>query len=527
METAAIYLVAALAAGGLALLVKLPPLVGFLAAGFGLHAAGVEQMPGLQTLADLGVTLLLFGIGLKLDVRSLLKARVWLTSLAHMAFSVLLGLALLLAVAPFGFALLADADLAEMAIVALALSFSSTVFVVKVLDERRDNQTLYGRIAIGVLIMQDIVAVVVLTVSKGELPSPWALALVLVVPGAWLARKVWDRIDSVELGALFGLTMALVPGYVLFDLVGLKGDLGALIIGALLAGHRRAGDLSRLLLTGKEVLLIAFFVSIGLTGTPTWEAVGMAALLAVLIPVKAVAFFALLRLMRLRYRTATLASLALGNYSEFALIVATVVAATGAVSEGWVTVLALAVAFSFLLSAVLNRLAPAVEAWVTRRLPAQQAEALTVDDRPIDLGGADTLVLGMGRVGQATVEQLHEAHGKRAVGVEHDSRRVEQLRAAGFDVVEADATDLDFWGRVQRSGRVELVVLAMPFHGENLLVLDLLRKEGFRGRVAAIAQRGEEIDELRSRGADAAFNLYGSAGTNLADHAVERTSAAD
>ncbi|GAA1223956.1 cation:proton antiporter [Prauserella halophila] len=527
METAAIYLVAAFAAGGLALLVKLPPLVGFLITGFGLHAAGVEEMPGLQTLADLGVTLLLFGIGLKLDVRSLLKARVWLTSLAHMAFSVLLGLAVLLAVAPFGFALLADADLAEMAIVALALSFSSTVFVVKVLDERRDNQTLYGRIAIGVLIMQDIIAVVVLTVSKGKVPSPWALALVLLVPGAWLARKIWDRIDSVELSALFGLMMALVPGYVLFDLVGLKGDLGALIIGALLAGHRRAGELARLLLTGKEVLLIAFFVSIGLTGTPTWEALGLAALLVLLIPVKAVAFFALLRLMRLRYRTATLASLALGNYSEFALIVATVVAATGAVSEDWVVVLALAVALSFLVSAVLNRVAPGLEAWVSRRLPAQDSASLSPEDRPIDLGDADALVLGMGRVGQATVEQLHAVHGRRAVGVEHDSHRAAQLRERGFDVVEADATDVDFWARVKRSGRVELVVLAMPFHGENLLVLDLLRKKGFTGRVAAIAQRNEELDELRSRGADAVFNLYAGAGVNLADHAVESASAPD
>src|SRR5690606_36868623 len=168
MDIAAIYLVAALAAGGLALVVKLPPLVGFLVAGFGLNAAGVEQMPGLQTLADLGVTLLLFGIGLKLDLRSLVKARVWATAVAHMGFSVLVALAMLVAIAPLGFAVVSGADVGELAVVALALSFSSTVFVVKVLDERRDNQTLYGRIAVGVLIMQDIVAVVVLTVSKGK-----------------------------------------------------------------------------------------------------------------------------------------------------------------------------------------------------------------------------------------------------------------------------------------------------------------------------------------------------------------------
>ncbi|WP_222844677.1 NAD(P)-binding protein [Saccharomonospora sp. CUA-673] len=185
--------------------------------------------------------------------------------------------------------------------------------------------------------------------------------------------------------------------------------------------------------------------------------------------------------------------------------------------------LALAVAISFLVSAVLNRLSPAVEAWLNRTLPRQQADRLTPDDCPIDLGDADTIVLGMGRVGTATVERLHAAHGRRAVGVEHDPVRVEQLREQGYRVVEADATDIDFWQRVQRSGRVGLVVLAMPFQGDNVQVLELLRGNGFTGRVAAIAQRATDVEELRAYGADAAFNLYGSAGESLADHAAEPT----
>src|SRR5690606_38681239 len=171
---------------------------------------------------------------------------------------------------------------------------------------------------------------------------------------------------------------------------GPQGRSGALVLGALLAGHRKAGELSRMLVTGKEVLLVAFFLSIGLTGTPTWEALGVAALLALLIPVKSAAFFGLLWMMRLRYRTSALAGLALGNYSEFALIVAAVVAASGVVAPDWVVVLALAVAMSFLLSAVLNRLTPRIEEWVNRALPAQDPDRITPDDRPIDLGDVDT-----------------------------------------------------------------------------------------------------------------------------------------
>jgi len=521
VDIAAIYLVAALVAGGLALLVRLPPLVGFLVTGFALHAAGVEELPGLQTMADLGVTLLLFGIGLKLDLRTLLRTDVWLTTVVHLGFSVLIGVALLLGIAPLGLAVLTEAGLGEMALISLALSFSSTVFVIKVLDERRDNRTLYGRIAIGVLVMQDIVAVVFLTVSKGHWPSPWAFALVLLVPGAWLARRVWSRLDSVEMAALFGLAMALVPGYWLFDAVGLKGDLGALVVGALLASHPRAGDLSKLLLTGKELLLVAFFVSIGLTGTPSVEGVVLAVLLLLLLPLQAIAYGVMLWVLRLRYRTATLASLVLTNYSEFALIVITVGASSGMVSPDWLVVLAVAVALSFLVSAVLNKAAPRISASLTRRLPDQPPEKVQQEDRPIDLGDADSLVLGMGRVGQATVVQLRDAYGRGVVGVEHDSPRAVDLREQGYQVVEADATDIDFWHRVNQAPDIHLVVLAMPFHGENLLVLNLLRKMRFSGKVAAIAQRDDEIAELRKHGADAVFNLYGTAGAALADQAAK------
>ena len=521
MDTAAIYLLAAIVAGALAIVVRLPPLVGFLAVGFVLHGAHIEELPGLEAMADLGVTLLLFGIGLKLDVRSLLRRDVWLTTLAHLGVSVLTGMALLLGLAPLGFALLGDASLGEMALVSMALSFSSTVFVVKVLDERRDNRTLYGRIAIGVLVMQDIVAVIFLTASKGHPPSIWAVALVLLVPGAWLARRFWGHLRSIEMSALFGLGMALVPGYWLFDTVGLKGDLGALVVGALLASHPKAPELARLLLTGKELLLVAFFVSIGLTGTPTVEGMVLAALLLLLLPVQAAAYALIFWAMRLRHRTSILTSLALTNYSEFALIVMSVGAATGIVSRDWLVVLAVSVALSFLISAVLNRRAPELSAWFTRKLPPQDPDRLQPEDRPLDLGTADSLVLGMGRVGQATFTRLRDDYGFDVVGIEHDSPRAQELRAQDLKVVEADATDIDFWHRVNRAPDVRLVVLAMPFHGENLLVLELLRKMKFPGKVAAIAQRDPEIEELERHGADAVFNLYGSAGLVLADRAAE------
>lgn len=91
--------------------------------------------------------------------------------------------------------------------------------------------------------MQDIAAVVFLTIAKGEMPSPCALALVALIPGAWVLRRIWDRRDSADLQVLSGVVIALVPGYALFEAVGLKGDLGALVMGVLRASHSGASDL--------------------------------------------------------------------------------------------------------------------------------------------------------------------------------------------------------------------------------------------------------------------------------------------
>ncbi|PRC49043.1 potassium transporter Kef, partial [Mycobacterium sp. ITM-2017-0098] len=141
-----------------------------------LNALNVAELPQLDVIADLGVTLLLFAIGLKLNVRILLRREVWLTTSAHMLISVVLGGVAMWLAAVAGMAMLTEQSVQTIALLAFALSFSSTVFVVKVLEERGESHALYGRIAIGILVMQDIIAVVFLTATSGHLPSPWALA---------------------------------------------------------------------------------------------------------------------------------------------------------------------------------------------------------------------------------------------------------------------------------------------------------------------------------------------------------------
>ena len=127
----------------------------------------------------------MFSIGLKLRVGTLLRPSVWAGATIHMAVTVVLFGLLLLAL-PFG--AFGTLDLGTAALVAFALSFSSTVFAVKVFEGQGQSASLHAQTAIGILIMQDVVAVIFLAASKGQLPSPWALALLALIPGRYLLK---------------------------------------------------------------------------------------------------------------------------------------------------------------------------------------------------------------------------------------------------------------------------------------------------------------------------------------------------
>ena len=517
---AALILSAAFGAGLAARLLHLPPLLGFLAAGFALAAAGVEQSPTIALLADLGVTLLLFAVGLHLDVRRLVRREVWLTTTLHSVLMIGIGVAFLTALSALGVAEAAGLDLRAIALVALALSFSSTVFVVKVLDERSESRSRYGQLAIGILVVQDVFAVVFVAMSQGSPPSPWALALLALIPARRLFIIVWERAGRAELQVLFGVLMAFVPGYALFDAVGLKGDLGALVMGMLLAGAARSGDLAKSIFGVKELLLVAFFVSIGLHGVPDARQVLVATALLLLIPVQTVAYVVILSWMRMRRRTAVLTALVLANCSEFALVVVTAAHESALVSERWITTTAVTVALSFVLASAVNVRAEQIADAVEQRWPDRDPESLDEAERPIPLHEIDALVLGMGRVGSAAHHRLTE-RGLRVIGIEHDEERVARLQAQGVDVVLADATDNNLWRRLVAVSTLRTVVLAMPFHDANLAAISVVRGRRFTGTVAAVARYDDEVTELLGHGADTVLHVYSGSGTALADAALE------
>jgi len=179
------YIAVALFAGLAVRRLGLPPLVGFLLAGFGLRAAGHASTPDLERYAAAGVTLLLFSIGLKLEPRELGTPAIWAGGGLCMLVSTLAGAALVLGLASAGVVQLGPDALEVALLLGFALSFSSTVVAVKLLDERGESRALHGRVAVGVLIVQDLAAVAYLAIAADKTPTPWALLLL----GEWLPSR--------------------------------------------------------------------------------------------------------------------------------------------------------------------------------------------------------------------------------------------------------------------------------------------------------------------------------------------------
>ena len=503
--------------------VGLPPMVGFLATGFALNLYGIASGEVLRKLSDLGITLLLFTVGLKLNLRTLARPQVWAVAGLHMSIAVAGFAAAILLLALAGAPFLSGLGIAQTLLIAFALSFSSTVFAVKVLEEKGAMASLAGRIAVGILIVQDLAAVAFLAASAGEWPSPWALLLLLLVPLRPLLTLVLERVGHGELLVLYSLLLAL-GGAEAFELVGLKGDLGALALGILVAGHHKSEEVAKTMFGFKNLFLLGFFLSIGLSGPLTVEAFLAGAAVTPLVLAKSALFLVLFTRFKLRARTSLLASLTLTSYSEFGLIVVALGVASGWLNGHWLIVLATALSLSCAVAAVLNAAAHRIH-WryhaTWKRL--ERPERLT-DDRPLDIGGARIAIVGMGRIGTPAYDHMHRLHGGAVVGVDFDPRKVRRHQSAGRKVLLGDPRDGDFWDRVQSTRTLDIVMLALPNRAAKLAVLDRIGDAGFDGRVAAAVRFPDEIEAMREAGASILFDLSAEAGSGFAEHVAAQTS---
>lgn len=504
--------------------IGLPPLVGYLFAGFGLNAVGVEAFTGLETLTNIGITLLLFTIGLKIDFRDLARVEVWGSASSHMLLWNLSFTAVLMSIGALIMVLFGSntatsifgVSLQTALLLGFAFSFSSTVCVMKILEDNAELKTRHGDLSIGVLVIQDIVAVVFLAIASGAIPSPWAFSLLLLP----LLRPLMFRLLSMcghgELLVLVGFFFAL-GGPELFKVVGLKGDLGALALGMILAGSAKANELYKSLTSFKDLFLIGFFLTIGFSALPTWETLGWALIVVAALPIKMLLFFTILIGLGMRGRTAFLSSLALMNFSEFGLIVASFSVDAGWMSQSALVVLALAVSISFIVSTFLYDQAHEIYGRVNQRISRfERASARSKNpyEQPV---GAEVLIIGMGRVGGGAYQALETNMGSSVWGVEADQDRVLKQKEEGIRVVFGDADDIDFWQQQLHISQVRLIMLAIPSVQEMKNIIYQLKQTRFEGRIAAVARFDDECEELVALGADVVFNYYLEVGAGFAE----------
>jgi voltage-gated potassium channel Kch len=272
----------------------------------------------------------------------------------------------------------------------------------------------------------------------------------------------------------------------------------------------------------KDLFLVGFFLSIGMSGQLSMAALIIGVLLVPFVFIKSLLFFALMTRFQLRARTSLLATLNLSNYSEFGLIIAAIGVSNGWMDANWLVIIAIALSCSFIIAAPLNKLDHKIYSQFKSFWLKLQSKERLADDRYLDTLGASIAIFGMGRVGRGAYDKMREFHGETVVGVDFDEDRVKQNQKIGRNILLGDPSDIDFWEKVEKDHSIKLVMLALPSIQANMDALEQLQAISYSGRISAVARYPEELSILQKAGATDVFNIYTEAGTGFAEHVKGR-----
>lgn len=533
----ALLLLAAAGAGVLATKLRQPLIIAFIVVGVLFGPIGLNWSEGegpLDLLATTGIAVLLFLVGLKLDlgiVRSLGPVAL-ATGLGQVVFTSVIGAAISLAL---GFGVV------ESVYIAIALTFSSTIIIVKLLSDKREIDSLHGRIAVGFLIVQDLVVIGVMIVlsafnAKGEGAGgaagdgALAVALGLLLRGviflgliglAWwlfIPRLVRSLSTSREALTLFAIAWAVALAAA-GDAMGFSKEIGAFLAGLTLASTEQRNAIGGRLASLRDFLLLFFFVKLGadldLEGLGSQIAPAIILSLFVLVG-NPLIVMVIMGAMGYRKRTGFLAGLTVAQISEFSLIFTALGVSLGHIggdSLGLVTLVGIltigASTYMILYSGPLyERLAPLLGVFEFRA-PFRESDAIAEPD------GAKVAIIGLGRFGRAIVRALR-SEGVDPIVLDFNPEEVKRARARGVTALYADAEDPEFVDQLPiLSLRWIVCTPADPSIG-SVLVSEL-RERGYRGMIGLTVHF--ETDAPGFEGKDeglVVFRPFESAGNSVA-----------
>jgi Kef-type K+ transport system membrane component KefB len=518
--------------GYLARWLRQPLVVAFVAVGILVGPAGlhwVQSADQVDLLAKIGITLLLFVVGLKLDVHVIRHmGRVALAvGIGQVAFTALAGypIALALGMAPI-----------SALYVSIALTFSSTVIIVKLLSDKREIDALHGRIALGILIVQDLVVVVTMIVlagvgaagHAGSGRGAWVVALggaaflggVALVMRFVLPRLLDRLAASTELLMLFAVAWGVVLA-ALAEGQGFGEEVGAFVAGVSLASTQYREAIASRLVSLRDFLLLFFFVSLGAQqdiGSLDAQ-VGPAVVLSLFVLIgNPLIVMIIMGVMGYRKRTGLLTGLAIAQISEFSFILATVGRDLGHIDRETLGLITLVGLVTIALSAYMiqyshvlyERFAPWLDLF-ERRIPHREEDL----DSPVGGPQADVIVFGLGRYGSRIVAGLRRL-GVGVLGVDFDPEAVARCRSLGVPTHYGDAEDPEFPAGLPLS-RARWVLSTSPAREVNLALLHALRHHGYTGKVAVTTHSALDREVLEQNGADLVLLPYADA----ADQAVD------
>ncbi len=501
METVLVWILGAFTAGHLCKFFSVPVIVGFIGAGYLFRTIGLEDDQNILAVpAELGVELLLFSIGLKIKPSSLLNRSLFIVFLIHT----------LTTLSIFLFLSLLSIPLQSKILICLALTFSSTIIASKALEDRNEATTFHGRLSLVILVFQDVLALALLIYSSEntwDLSVLYLLFVPILIP---FVKAVLERTKtSDELELLATILLALFLGSTLFKTAGLTGEIGALTIGMLLANYKLADRLSSQIWSVRELLLLAFFVSLGMSLQIDIDIIINSLFLIVLLFCKIVILFALLLAFKLRAYTSFLIVVSLATYSEFSVIVISDFLKSGLLSERDYSILICSVCLSFLIGALLNKNVHQIYEFLEQNLVKFERQKHHPDEQPHTCGGADVMVLGLGRVGLPIFKNLMQNNIK-VVGFDADTNRVKMHLQEGLRVTYADAEDPSFWSAF-RFGNLNAIVLALPEYEAQKWSIKQARKYGFKGKIIIPTRSQGDPEALKTSGADEIYDAYEAA----------------
>lgn len=521
----ALLLVLAAGVGFLGLLLKQPLIVSFIAVGIlaGPSALNlVSATEHINLLSELGIALLLFLVGIKLDLHLVRKLG---------TVSLMTGLGQVLFTAVFGYLIgigLGFSHLTSL-YVGIALTFSSTIIIVKLLSDKREIDSLHGRIALGFLIVQDIVVVLAMislsaigvgaretgdgmTVMQVLLSGLALIGLVLLFI-RYLASPLTQRLAaSPELLICFAIALAVLLAAA-GETLGFGKELGGLLAGVALASTPFRDAIAARLAPLRDFLLLFFFIALGThldlshLGSDIAPAMAFSAFVLIGNPL---IVLIIMGIMGYRRRTGFMAGLTVAQISEFSLIFAAMGVTLGHISQevmGLVTLVGLiTIAASTYMITYSQNIYPIFEPFLAvfeRKIPWREQETHT----PLDDDKYDTILFGLGRYGTSLAKRLH-ANGERILGVDFDPSAVKRWQQLGLDARYGDAMDPEFIASLPLSQASQVIAL-LPDHQHGIThndsrfaLMHALSEQHFNGRVVVHSQHEDTVTQLKEAGAD-------------------------